>query len=275
MRFPAWIAALALASCGGKPQDRPQDRPQPKPEPGSAGSSEDVPAWVHDPPAVLRDKINGVNAHLIVLKSSSPMIEYRDVLKVVEDTKGVTTAEPFIFAELEIATAGKPPMYLALKAVDPARVERVLTVGRHMKTGTLASLAKGEPPPIVLGDELARALDVGIGDDVTLTQPASPHPLDPPNPGFKPTVFRVSGTFHVQFDEYDARLALVSLTAAQAMFGYGDQVMGIEATVDDLDRSDEIAKGIEVTLGGMPYHAQDWYELNKSLFTNLYGDRRP
>lgn len=36
-----------------------------------------------------------------------------------------------------------------------------------------------------------------------------------------------------------------------------------------------LAKTIETALGGPPYQAMDWYELNKNLFTRLYGDRRP
>jgi ABC-type lipoprotein release transport system permease subunit len=59
------------------------------------------------------------------------------------------------------------------------------------------------------------------------------------------------------------------------MLGRGDQVMGIEMTVNDLEHSDQLASAIEKALGGPPYQAMDWYELNKNLFTTLYGARRP
>lgn len=234
---------------------------------GSIGSGADVPPWAHDPPEVLRDKILGVNAHVIVLKAG-PMPEYRDVLRTVEATKGIVAAEPFTFAELEISSAHEAGVNLVLKGVDPKRVGRVLTIDRHMKTGSLDSLAKAEPAPIVLGDGLAGKLGVRVGDDVTLTPPAD-------DPSAKPKVFRVIGTFHVDFDEYDDRLAFTSVPAAQALSGRGDQVLGIEATVDALDRSDKIATAIEQALGGPPYQVMDWYELNKNLFTALYGNRRP
>jgi lipoprotein-releasing system permease protein len=232
---------------------------------GAVGSAGD-PKWAKDPPAVLFAKINGVNAHVIVLKSTASFAEYRDVLATAEKTPGVVAAEPFIFAELEIAKAGKPPVSLALKAVDPARVDRVLAVGRHMKTGTFA-LAKGEPPPIVLGDSLAKTLDVRIGDAVTLIPPKDASTS-------KPRVFRVTGTYFMDFDEYDERLAFAALPAVQTLLGRGDDVMGVEMVVEDIARADDIAKAIEDTLGGPPYEAMDWYELNQNLFTAL-GHARP
>lgn len=233
----------------------------------SAGS--DVPAWAHDPPAVLRDKINGVNAHVVVLKSQTTFAEYRDVLGVAERTPGVDAAEPFIFLEGEIAKAPGKPVSVAVKAVDPARVARVLSIGAHMTSGTLASLASGNPPPIVLGDELAKTLGAHIGDDVSVTTPAT---ADRPT---RAEVFRVSGMFHMSFDEYDGRLAVAPLAAVQALVGRGDQVMGIEMTVKDVEHSDGVVKALETTLGGPPYQAMDWYELNKNLFTAMYGARRP
>ena len=99
-------------------------------------------------------------------------------------------------------------------------------------------------------------------------------PTGTPTP-WSPKAFRVSGTFHIDFDEYDQRLGLAPLAAVQTMLGRGDQVMGIEATVKNLDDSATIASAILDKLGGPPYAAQDWYELNRQLFTTLYGNRRP
>jgi lipoprotein-releasing system permease protein len=240
-------------------------------DPQQAGSAEPIPKWANDPPTVLRDKINAVNAHVDILKSTATFPEYRDVLAMAEHTAGVAAAEPFIFTELVIAKPGKPGLGIAIKAVDPSRVGHVLAVGNHMKEGTLDTLgAKGEPPPMVMGDDLARKLDVRVGEIVTVTVHDDDHMIR-----FEPTSFRVSGLFHLDFDEYDERLALVPLVVMQKMVGRGDQVMGIEMTVKDPARSDEIAKALQKQLGGPPYQAMDWYELNSKLFHAMYGDRRP
>lgn len=271
MRRFAWLALLVVVSCKKEsPPAKVVEEPR-----GGGGSAEPEPKWVKDPPAVLRDKINAVNAHAIVLKRTAEFPEYRDVLGVVERTPGVVAAAPFIFAELQIAKAGGAPVGIAIKGVDPERAGRVLGVARHLKAGTLDSLAGAGTPPIVLGDDLARTLGVRLGDEVTVSQPDVVTPaqrLDPP--AKTPGTFRVSALFHLDFDEYDERLALVPLAALQAMLARGDQVMGIEMIVNDLDRSDELAKSLEAKLGE-PYVVQDWYELNKQLFTALFGQRRP
>jgi lipoprotein-releasing system permease protein len=263
----ASAVVLVLAACDAKHPPPPK---QAAPAPASpAGSAVDVPAWAHDPPTVLRDKINGVNAHVIVLKSQDTFPEYRDVLAVAEKTPGVIAAEPFIFSELEIARGSGAPLAIAAKAVDPARVDRVLTIGTHMTAGSLSTLAAGAPPPIVLGDGLADKLGARLHDDVTLTLPPDG------SAAARTKVFRVSGTFHMDFDEYDDRLALTALASMQALRGGGDQAMGIEMTVNDLEHSDQIAIALERSLGGEPYDTRDWYDLNKPLFTALYGDKRP
>jgi lipoprotein-releasing system permease protein len=236
---------------------------------GSAGSRDAVPSWAHDPPAVLRAKIVGVNAHVIVLKTVVEFAEYRDVLAAVEKTPGVTAAEPFIFMEVSVSSPSKQNVSLALKAVDPKRVGRVLDLAKNLKVGKIETLASEQPPSIILGDVLAQTLGVTVGDQVTVTPPTAD------GPQWKPMKLRVTGTFHVDFDEYDERLGYVSIASAQAMLGRGDNVMGVEATVADLDQSDKTAEVIERALGGPPYQVMDWYELNKQLFTALYGDRRP
>jgi lipoprotein-releasing system permease protein len=60
-----------------------------------------------------------------------------------------------------------------------------------------------------------------------------------------------------------------SLRDTQELVGRGDQVMGVELKVKDVDRAAEIAAKLERALGGPPYQVQDWYELNHNLFTAL------
>ncbi|HEY3803517.1 MAG TPA: FtsX-like permease family protein [Kofleriaceae bacterium] len=81
--------------------------------------------------------------------------------------------------------------------------------------------------------------------------------------------FRVTGLFDSGFDEYDRRLMYCSLKAAQDLEGRGDQVMGVEMKLKNISRASMIADRLEKALGGPPYQVQDWYELNKNLFTAL------
>jgi ABC-type lipoprotein release transport system permease subunit len=267
------LFAIVVSACGqgGKSQEdkprsvpvRPDDRVVEEP----LTALPEVPTWIHDPPDALRDKVTSVGGQLFVMRSKGPLTDYRTLLPIVEASPGVVAAEPFTLLETEVTSASRDRVSLAIKAVDPTRVARVLQLESRMKSGSLESLGVDPPASIVLGDDLARFLDVEVGDLVTVKSPASLPP------SYAPKAIRVSGTFHVGFDEYDARYGLVSVTTLQAMLGRSD-VMGIEAAVDDIDRSEEIAAEIRAKLDG-DYVVWDWFDANKALFTKVYGGRRP
>ncbi len=229
----------------------------------------------------FRDKVLGVNAHVIVLKSQATFAEYRDVMDTaMKIDKDVLAVQPFIFAEM-LVTRGKGELSgVAIKGVDPKLVRGVLDLDKHMVEqvpgGAIDSLAKepqfGEPPPIIMGKELAHKLKAKLGDDVTVVVPLSNIDFDTwrtKSTAPRTRKFRVAGIFYSGFDEYDRRLMYTALRDTQDLVGRGDQVMGVEMKVKDVDRAEAIAEKLEKALGGPPYQVQDWYELNHNLFTAL------
>ena len=240
----------------------------------------------------FRDKVLGVNAHVIILKSAATFAENRDVMKTSREIDPeVLAVQPFIFAEM-LATHGKGELSgVAIKAVDPKLVRGVLDLDKHMQEGSIDSLARkvcspedadrpaaarSAPsclldPPIIMGKELAHKLRAKVGDIVTVVVPLSNIDDLWRAKASSPRThkFTVTGVFYSGFDEYDRRLMYASLGDAQDLLGRGDQVMGVELKVKDVDRAGEIAKHLEQVLGGPPYQVQDWYELNHNLFTAL------
>ncbi len=215
-------------------------------------------------PRELRDRINGVNAHVVVTKTAASFAEYRDVLAKVEQTPGVLAAEPMVMAEVLAGTDGSKAVGIAIKGVDVKRVRNVLDLASQITTGSIDDLGTHENG-IILGNVLATELGAKVGDHITLTVPlsdasgsATPRP---------PRTFEVRGVFHVDFDEYDRRLAVANLAAVQELLGNGDVVMAVEARVRDVDHADQVARAIEKALGGAPYRVMDWYELNKAVFS--------
>ncbi len=225
----------------------------------------------------FRDKVLGVNAHVIVLKSQATFAEYRDVMKTAQDIDpDVLAVQPFIFAEM-LVTRGKGELSgVAIKGIDPKLVRGVLDLEKHMIEGSVDTLGQeskpGILPPIIMGKELAHKLKAKVGDDVTVVVPLSNIDFDTwraKSSAPHTRKFRVTGIFYSGFDEYDRRLMYTSLQDTQDLVGRGDQVMGVELKVKDVDRANEIAEKLERKLGGPPYQVQDWYELNHNLFTAL------
>jgi lipoprotein-releasing system permease protein len=225
----------------------------------------------------FREKVLGVNAHVIIMKSSTDFAEYREVMETARTIdKDVIAVQPFIFVEM-LATTGKGRIAgVAIKGVDPDRVRGVLDLDKHMIEGKVATLAEppaeGKAPPIILGKELARKLRVKVGDGLTVVVPMSNIDVDT----WRTTAaaprtrrFQVTGIFYSGFDEYDRRLMYTSLRETQALLERGDKVMGVELKVRDVDRAQAIAAKLSRRLGEPPFQVQDWYELNHNLFKAL------
>lgn len=224
----------------------------------------------------FRDKVLGVNAHVIVQKSQSTFGEYREVMATAAAIDpDVIAVQPFIFAEM-LATRGKGELSgVAIKGVDPKLVRGVLDLDKHMQEGSVDALAvvpkEGELPPIIMGQELAHKLKAKVGDDLTVVVPLSNIDLENRRARFsapRTRKFRVAGIFYSGFAEYDGRLMYTALRDTQVLDGRGDQVMGVELKVRDVDRAEEIATKLEAALGA-PYTVQDWYALNHNLFAAL------
>ncbi|MEO7732871.1 MAG: ABC transporter permease, partial [Kofleriaceae bacterium] len=176
-----------------------------------------------------------------------------------------------------LVTRGKGELSgVAIKGIDPKLFKGVLDLEQHMIEGTADSLAEdpkpGILPPTIMGKELAHKLKAKIGDVVTVVVPLSNIDFDTwraKSSAPRTRKFTVTGIFYSGFDEYDRRLMYTSLADTQELVGRGDQVMGVELKVKDVDRAAEIAAKLEHALGGPPYQVQDWYELNHNLFTAL------
>lgn len=226
----------------------------------------------------FRDKVLGVNAHVIIMKTSTDFAEYREVMDTARTIdKDVIAVQPFIFVEM-LATTGKGQISgVAIKGVDPQLVTQVLDLESHMLPGgSVASLAKipgpGELPSIIVGKELGHKLRITNGDDVTVVVPLSNVDWNT----WKTTAaaprskrFHVTGVFYSGFDEYDRRLMYTSLHETQELLQRGDKVMGVELKVRDVDRADQIAAKLRKKLGEPPFQIQDWNQLNHNLFQAL------
>lgn len=96
----------------------------------------------------FRDKVLGVNAHVLVLKRSSYFGEYRELMKDLEHVEGVTGIAPFTINPMMVTRGDRTATGVLLKGVDPARVQDVLDLPKHMKAGSLDGLRlPGAKPP--------------------------------------------------------------------------------------------------------------------------------
>lgn len=101
--------------------------------------------------AQFREKVLGVNAHIIVQKAQSVFAEYRDVMEESRRIDpDVLAVQPFIFAEMLVTRGQGHLSGVAIKGIDPELVGGVLDLEKHMIEGSVASLsenpARAAPP---------------------------------------------------------------------------------------------------------------------------------
>jgi lipoprotein-releasing system permease protein len=215
----------------------------------------------------LKEKILGTQAHLVVLKAGQGgMDHYEEVLKQVQEVKGVVSAAPFIFNQVMLSSESSVTGGV-IKGIDPDRVGKVTELAHNMKAGSLQDLKGGsDSPGIILGVELAKNLGVSLNDAIQVISPLGT--ITPMGMMPKLKRFRVVGIFYSGMYEYDSSMAYLSIESAQKFFGMGARVTGIEVKTNDIYKVKKIEKEIRQKIG-FPFWTKDWMEMNRNLFSAL------
>jgi len=158
-----------------------------------------------------------------------------------------------------------------MKGIDATLEPSVTAIRKAMRSGTLDAIhaAADEPDGIVLGVDLAKSLEVQVGDKVHLVTPDQI--LTPMGTMQHSRAFRVVGTFSLGLFEFDSEYGLIDLPVAERVFGK-DAPDFLEVRVDDMWASSEVAADIPKRLG-QEYVTQDWREMNRSLFSALWLEK--
>ncbi len=229
----------------------------------------------------LREKILGINSHVVLMEYSGTMKDYRKVMQEVSGIEGVTASTPFIYSQVMLKN-GENVSGVVLRGLSTDDAMKVINLGKIVQ-GRLLDLSLEKRPPlpideslrklpgIVVGKELAKHLGLFLHEPVFVVSPlGTSTPM-----GMVPRMkkFLVVGIFDSGFYEYDSTLAYLSLADCQEFLNMGERVTGVEIRVRDIDRADVIAKSIEKKLG-FPYWARHWMEMNKNLFSALKLEKR-
>ena len=218
----------------------------------------------------LRDRLVGSAAHIYVLKAGGLKNGQEEVQRLLT-VPHVIGAAPIVQGKGLIKTDSGEQAFTEVKGVIPEQERTVTQIERAMVAGKLDALntAPDSTPAIILGKDLAAQLRVSIGDTVRLL--TTEGTMTPFGPAFRPRPFKVAGTFSLGLLEYDSSYAFVRLDVAERALGK-DEPDFIELRVDDMFAAKKIADSVPTTLGA-DYLAQDWADLNKSLFSALWLEK--
>ena len=188
------------------------------------------------------------------------------LFKPVRDSKLLNDKE-----DAEAAEKGKAadPAGVAAQAADLQK--KLAELDEFLRKDRPDPAADGKPkevlPGIIIGQELARALRLYLGDEVNVVAPLGA--LGPSGPMPKARAFRVAGIFYSGMYEYDMKFTYVSLATAQRFLNIGHAISGVEIKVNNVDAAPQIAEQLRKQIARPELRVRDWQELNSRLFGAL------
>lgn len=102
----------------------------------------------------FRNKVLGVNAHVLVLKYGLNFDEYRDVVARARNMPEVAGAAPFIINEMMLAKGDRLSSGALIKGVDPELMPSVLDLPGQLVAGSLKGLRRPGARPATRAQDL-------------------------------------------------------------------------------------------------------------------------
>ena len=254
--------------------------------------------------ADLKKKILGNHAHIVIDKAYEELDDWEPLLTRTRQTEGVVGATPFLQVEVMVSSLSNRAGAI-LRGIDPETVSEVTDLAQNLthgkleylqhperildssidttKTGALDAMiqdaehaaAKGLPsetkedsmPGLIVGQELARALRLVVGDRVTVVSPRGD--LGPTGPIPKTRPFRIAGIFYSGMYEYDMKHAYIDLSVAQRFLRSEGRISGVEVKVKEVEDAPALAAQLASTIGLSGLRVRDWKMMNQQLFGAL------
>ena len=217
----------------------------------------------------LRDRILGMASHAHVTSFESKLYNWQDVRKIIDANPEVIGSAPQIEFEAMLNYGDKVSGAM-IRGVEPAEERLVADVHDHMVAGSMDNLKPGEYG-IVLGKELAIALNVNLQSKVTVVTPqANVTPA-----GFMPRFrrFTVVGVFSVGMYEYDRATAFVHIRDAAKLMKYGEAVGGLRLKLKDMFEAKQVSAELSKTLGP-DFFVADWTVQHENFFRAIKTEKR-
>tara|TARA_Y100000389_G_scaffold204393_1_gene256682 strand:- start:4581 stop:5738 length:1158 start_codon:yes stop_codon:yes gene_type:complete len=212
----------------------------------------------------LRDRLLAMTEHASIEATDGHMRNADEIISIANNNSRVNSVAPYIDGEA-LLVFKENISGTTLRGIDPTIEYKVSGIADVMQIGSLESLMPGSYQ-IILGLELANAMNVKIGDKVTLTLAegrVTPAGLIP-----RTKRFTVSGIFRVGMYEFDHRLAFINIADAKKLFLMDDSISGIRLSVDNIYQAPEIVREIALE-NGKSVLVNDWTRSHINFFRSI------
>ena len=177
----------------------------------------------------LRDRILNVIPHASI-SGVTPISDWNEIYTVLKDHPKVVGAAPFIQSQMLIGSSDE--VYGSnLIGINPNSEKNVSIVSNFITKGSYESLNESSSN-IILGELLARKLNLDIGNQVSLMLPDNKASFS----GYFPKIknFKVTGIFRVGSPDIDEGIAYINISQASRLLSLKDEIHGFRIKFKDL-----------------------------------------
>ena len=177
----------------------------------------------------LRDRILNVIPHASI-EGILPISDWNEIYTSLKEHQKVVGVAPFIQSQMLIGSLDE--VYGSnLIGIDPDSEKSVSVVSSFIIKGNYESLNE-DSNNIILGELLARKLNLDVGNQVSLMLPDNNASFS----GYFPKIknFKVSGIFRVGAPDIDEGVAYINISQAANLLSLNDKIHGFRIKFDDL-----------------------------------------
>jgi lipoprotein-releasing system permease protein len=210
----------------------------------------------------LRNRILGVVAHVTVSGTDGKLSDWEQQIGRLAEVPHVQGVAPYVKSQVML-TNSSLMRGVVLQGIQPEYQQQVSDVSLQLEEGSFADLTS-RGYGIVLGAELAGALQLMVGDKVTVIVPK----VQVTPAGVLPRLrrFTVTGIMRqIGSQEIDSMSAFVHIEDAARLFRLREQISGIRLRLDDLFMARPLARSLQAELGD-GFEVSDWGEEHGSFF---------
>jgi lipoprotein-releasing system permease protein len=233
----------------------------------------------------LRQKVIDFDAHILV-STEDVLRNWRDLTVKIRNTPGVVGTAPYVQGPVivEFQTRRLAPL---IRGIDPVEEEKVVPLKKFIKKGTLDL----EGDSAVIGVELARKLQIDVGDKLTVYSPGNlgeildgikglettkgedeRKAIDKLREVVLPKELTITGIFETGHYLHDSEFLLVPIYVGQELYGLGDALHGLTVKTVDPYAAEGVKQQIQQYLTP-PEFAQTWIDMNNQYFEAVRLER--
>jgi lipoprotein-releasing system permease protein len=220
----------------------------------------------------LRARILSLTSHATITAFGEGLAAWPELRAEALQNPRVAAVTPFVEGEVLLIAdrPGGASGAATLRGIDPALESGVSALHERLTSGSMQGLASGGFA-VILGQELAARLGVGVGDAVVVAV-AKGH-VTPAGVVPRLRRFTVAGLFRSGMYEIDATLAVVHIDDAARLLRLGQNVSGLRLAVKDPYEAPTAVREAARALGGGLY-VEDWTQRNANFFRSIELTKR-